>query len=91
MIYHNIFLEFLLREIGKKFVNNCRKSCKVGVESSDIVTPEATSPVVYSLICLAVVLEGYVSHPAVCYSCLLWSKVQHKYFHDFNVMKLKIM
>lgn len=58
MIYHNIFLEFLLREIGNKFVNNCRKSCKVGVESSDIVAPEATFPVVYSFICLAVVWEG---------------------------------
>ena len=81
----------MFREIGNKDVGNWRKLCELGVESSDIVFPEAMFPVVVSFIRLAVVWEGYVAHTAVCYSCLLWSKMQHNYLHNFIVMELKIV
>jgi hypothetical protein len=81
----------MLTEIGNKVVGNWRKLWKLGVESSYIVIPEAVFPVVVSFIRLAVVWEGYVSHTAVCYSGSLWSKMQHKYFHNFIVMEIKIV
>ena len=81
----------MFREIGNKVVGNWRKLWELGMESSDIVVPAEVFPVVVSSICLAVVWEGCVSHTAVCYSCLLWSKMQHKYFHNFIVKELQIM
>jgi hypothetical protein len=81
----------MFREIGNKVVGNWRKLWELGVESSDIVVPVAVFPVVVSFIRLAVVWEGCVSHTAVCYSCLLWSKMQHKYFLNFILMELKIV
>jgi hypothetical protein len=81
----------MIREIGNKVVGNWRKLWEFGVESSDIVVPETVFPVVVSFIRLTVVWEGDVSHTAVCYYCLLWSKMQHKYFHNFIVMELKII
>jgi hypothetical protein len=81
----------MIRETGNKVVGNWRKLWELGVESLDIIAPEAVFLVVVSSIRLAVVWEGYVSHTAVCYSCLLLSKMQHKYFHNFIMMELKIV
>jgi len=89
MMYHNIFFILMFRVIGNKVVGNWRKLWELGVESSDIVVPETVFLVVVSSIRLAVVCEGCVSHTAVCYFCLLWSKMQHKYFHNFIMMELK--
>jgi hypothetical protein len=80
----------MLREIGNKVVDNWRKLCEVGVKSLDIVVLEAVFPVVVSFIRLAVVWVGYVSHTTVCYPCLMWSKMRHKYFHNFNMIELQI-
>jgi hypothetical protein len=65
MMYHNILLILMLREIRNKVFGNWRILWELGVESSDIVVPEAVFPVVVAFIRLAVVWEGYVSHTAV--------------------------
>jgi len=80
----------MFREIGNKVVGHWRKLWEFGLESSDIVVPEEVFPVV-SFFRLAVIWEGYVSRTEVCYSCLLWSKMQHKYFHNFIVRELQIV